>query len=328
VLTATAGLAMFLWASHPLSVRQWLARSPVGLGAAAVSTVALSIVFRLGVGQWPFATLGAAASPLTKFLIGYSGLALKFDWVPFTLFCMSAFAAASAALSHRRRQGSFPVAFQLGAAVTALIWGAYYVNRPSRVNLVTYVMLFGLILLPSLRSRALRSAARLSRRGLAPAGILLFAATVGAGSAQLGGDVLGMRDALAAVQGLPGQEIDGAWVSPPDALLIEAKAGALASEPRDSVYTLTMNSVFVPHLTGVQNGLPFGDTLLEVVTLDDFERLVERILSTPRAKVFIDDPSHHHTSFHQSLYARVRERIGSSYRKAEVRDGWEIWQRR
>ncbi|HWW94183.1 MAG TPA: hypothetical protein VN375_12520 [Vicinamibacteria bacterium] len=295
-----------------------------GLVAAVLARIALGYWVDAGrlLETWRTAFFAASG--------GFDGRPLTSDPWPVLIFAHAAFVLIHTAL---KRESGFTAGFRAFLATTLLVWFAYYANRPHPWNLCSFYLLYGFLLIDSLRYVQLN----LRRRRLddvvvsTVAALLLIAlpnlwqmAAKGAWQVAAGIEAVGRP-------GGGGRLVSGVYLPEPGATQLLEKAAFIRSRVGSGlpVY-LTSDSYLVPKVAGVFPPLPAVDACWQTITRKDYDELLAGMTRPGHDVVYFDAPgtlAHDNTTCWE-FYARVRLDLASQFERAGVEQGWEVWRRR
>ncbi|HXB57622.1 MAG TPA: hypothetical protein VN461_22870 [Vicinamibacteria bacterium] len=297
-----------------------------GLLGAALARIALGYwvdVSRL-LETWRTAFLAASG--------GFDGRPLSSDPWPVLIFAHAAFVLIHGAL---RRESGFAPSFRAFLATTLLVWFAYYANRPHPWNLSSFYLLYGFLLIDSLRYVQLN----LRRRRVddvvvsTVAALLLIALPNLYQMAAKGAQQVAAGIARAGRKGggEGGRLVSGVYLPEPGATELLQKAAFIRSRAGSGppVY-LTSDSYLVPKVAGVFPPLPAIDACWEIITRQDYQELLAGLTRPGHDVVYFDAPgtlAHDNTTCWE-FYARIRLDLGAQFERGGVEQGWEVWRRR
>ncbi len=318
-----------------------LAPFPFGF---SFSLIAFMLVFRLGLGTWPF------DSPRDFFMLsplmlnipyGYGGLPLQADLAAFFIFAHVSYVFLCQAFIWSKRPLNVRERTVAGVAATMLLWFGFYMNRPAGWNLWTYLVLYAFLIFDGLSPQALESSWKRMRKAKMPLGAILFVMMLGPGVLSR------FAEACCAIKNHEriyfGEFSQEELVS--GVLLPEATARELAKKSdlvnrlaggthargsgKDLVY-FTVNSFLMPKLSGIPAGVPFGSVFAETFTRKSYDELVALTLKRDPAVILFDDPDSPLAGLppERSFYARLRKDLSHRYIRTGLMDGWEIWERK
>lgn len=338
----TVALLAYLWFRYGLAPV-----SKLGSLLAAAALVSLGVVstfsaFLLGahlvLGYWP----NVACFPVlwkAVFLVsstGYSGMKGAFHPLAALLFGHAAYVLIATAMLARENLG-FKQAFRAAVATAIVLWFAYYANRAEAWNLATYYGLYGFFLIDLVQMLTLRLC-----HGTGAIPHQLVAATVIAlvilpemaytfRSIFLPNYVLGLRVMTEGPVNKPARLVSGVYLEDDVARELETKAAFIkkVSKDRPAMY-FTANSFLIPKLSGVLPPVPFADTFTEVVTKNDYAKLLSVVEQQSPDYIYFDSPGCKLIGLKgwQLYYNQLRRDLSYYYQKQTEKDGWEIWRRK
>jgi hypothetical protein len=264
---------------------------------------------------------------------GFDGRPLTGDPWPVLIFAHAAFVLIHTAL---RRESGFAPSLRAFVATTLVVWFAYYANRPHPWNLSSFYVLYGFLLIDSLRyvRLSLRGRRRVDDVVVATAAALLLVALpnlcqmAAKGAGQV---TAGIGAVWQPGRGEGGRLVSGVYLPEPGATELLRKAAFIrwraASGP--PVY-LTSDSYLVPKVAGVFPLLPAVDACWETITRMDYDELLAALTRPGHGVIYFDAPgtlAHDNTTCWE-FYARVRLDLEPQFEKGGVEQGWEVWRRR
>lgn len=333
----TLGYALFLLSRQRNLQVSHLCSLTVRAGAgAAIVLAGVSLLFRAGLGYWPYFDTSNPFGLISKFGQGYGGVPLYFDLFALMIFLHSTWIVGSTVLKWKTRNLEFEESAKLAISATILAWFAYFVNRPYAWNLWTYQFLYVFLLADVVIPSPLR---RLGRRGIAKT---IFDFRIAAMTFVVLPMALHVNIAILTATVSPERrpEVNTAMVSgllmPEDSAgVIKTQAGFLASQAQDTLF-FSCHSYSLSLLTKRFNPLPGQDTFAETITDSDFERLVAEINKISPSVMLFDAPSCQPESAENSLlyffnsifFDRLKRRLAGRYERTSVTSGWQVWRLR
>jgi hypothetical protein len=249
------------------------------------------------------------------------------------IFAHAAFVLIHAAL---RRETGFAPSFRAFLAATLVVWFAYYANRPHPWNLSSFYVLYGFLLIDSLRyvRLNLRGRRRVDDVVVATMVALLFIAlpNVCQMAAKGAGQVAaGIGGVWQKGRGDGGRLVSGVYLPEPGATELLQRAAFIRSRlaAGPPVY-LTSDSYLVPKLAGAFPPLPAVDACWETLTRMDYDQLLAALTQPGHEFIYFDAPgtlAHDNTTCWE-FYARLRLDLEPRFQKSGVEQGWEVWRRR
>ncbi|HXM81110.1 MAG TPA: hypothetical protein VN929_04190, partial [Burkholderiales bacterium] len=113
--------------------------------------------------------------------------------------------------------------------------------------------------------------------------------------------------------------------------LIKEKANYLQAQPdRHELVYFTVNSYFVPRLTGLyERRLGYRDAFTETITNRQMDELVAKLLALAPPRILFDAPDSlvfrdSYTEYPRRFYERLRARLQSEYQPTATEHGWLV----
>ncbi len=332
-----AGLGAYLFFRHGPRPALGLARLAVLALLGAGAAMALFLLgYRLALGHAldlsRVLDLGGRAGVLAA--SGWNGLHLTAVAWPAVIFGHAVFVLLHTAL-HMRPPAPLGACFRVFVATTLVVWFAYYAYRPSEWGLSSYYLLYGFLVIDALRYFVREVAVRrrwnpLVAFGLAAAlllGLPRLCVTNALAVRHAGRAVLA---SLHAETEEPSREVSGLYLPRNGADEVLAKARYLrAAAAVGAPLYFTSDLYLVPKLSGVlSGGLPLGMDL-EMITRDDYERMLDEVIASPRRRIFFDAPGTEaaRARLLGSLLRQMRADLSGYFEPVGVEAGWEIWRR-
>jgi hypothetical protein len=338
----TAAFLAYLWFRYGLFRKANLGSVFTAAAFVALGVVSTFSAFLLGarllLGYWPnvacVPVLWKAVSLVSS--TGYSGMKGAFHPLAALLFGHAAYVLIATAMLARENLG-FKQAFRAAVATAIVLWFAYYANRAEPWNLASYYGLYGFFLIDLLQMLILRF-----RRGTSAIPHQLVAASVVAlvivpemaytfRSIFLPNYVLGLRVIAEGPVNKPARVVSGVYLEDDVARELETKAAFIkqASKDRPAMY-FTANSFLIPKLSGVLPPVPFADTFTEVITKNDYAKLLSVVEQQSPDYIYFDAPGCKLIGLKgwQLYYDQLRRDLSTHYEKESETDGWEAWRRK
>ncbi|HEY9868986.1 MAG TPA: hypothetical protein V6D08_07455 [Candidatus Obscuribacterales bacterium] len=338
----TAALLAYLWFRYGLFKLSNVGSLPkagalVALGIGSALSVFL-LGTRLWLGYWPNLACLPVVWKSIAFVssTGYSGMKGTFHPVAALFFGHAAYVLIATALRAQESLG-FKQAFRAAVATAIIIWFAYYANRSEPWNLASYYGLYGFFLIDLLRMLVLRfrrDTSAIQHQVVAAAVIAFVVLPEMAYTFQsifLPNYVMGVQVITEGPVNKPARLVSGVYLEENVARELEMKAAFIkqASKDRPAMY-FTANSFFIPKLSGVLPPLPFADTFAEVITKNDYRKLLWIVREQSPAHIYFDAPGCKliGPKGWQLYYAQLRKDLSAYYEKETETDGWEVWRRK
>lgn len=358
-IALSCGLLIFQIARvGPAPIATWPGRAAgFALGLAAVVLVVL-LIYRVGLGAWSIPnSLPELLGSIFSFSAGFGGYTLSGEPLALVIFLHASYVVVYGALRWRFGALRFASAFRVAIATTLLVWFAYYANRPVFWNLWSFLFLYGFLLADSVDLRLLRWNGANVRRLRISAGVIVVALVIIPAGVKLNRDAaaeyrveaaklvwalrLAAKCARLNLQPSTSACFSGAVESAPMlsgiplrddlAALIKEKVDYLQAQPdRNELVYFTVNSYFVPRLTGLyERRLGYRDAFAETLTNRQMDELVAKLLAVAPPRILFDAPDSlvfrdFSTEYHRRFYERLRGRLESEYRPTETEHGWLV----
>ncbi len=235
-----------------------------------------------------------------------------------------------------KRASGFAPSFRTFVAATLVVWFAYYANRPHSWNLSSFYLLYGFLLIDSLRyvRLNLRGRRRVDDFVVATVALLLLIvlpnvcqmAAKGAGQVAAGIGAVWQKG-----RGEEGLLVSGVYLPERGATELLQKAAFIRSRvPVGPPVYLTSDSYLVPKVAGAFPSLPAVDACWETITRLDYDQLLAALTHPGHEFIYFDAPgtlAHDNTTCRE-FYARVRLDLEPQFEKSGIEQGWEVWRRR
>src|ERR1700694_3182666 len=322
-IALSCGILIFLIARvGPAPLATWPGRAAgFALGLAAVVLLVM-LIYRAGLGTWAIPnSLSEVLGSISSFSAGYAGYPLSGDPLALVIFLHALYVIVYGALRWRFGALRFATAFRMAIATTLLVWFAYYVNRPFSWYLWSYLFLYGFLLADFVDLRLLRwnwadvQLLRISAGTIVLALILIPTATAENRVAMtnlLANRVWDLKIAVKTTVNLvifnlqpsirdcfprsigateSGRMLSGIPLPGDLEALIKEKANYLQAQPdRHELVYFTVNSYFVPRLTGLyERRLGYRDAFTPI-TNRQMDELVARLLALAPPRILFDAP--------------------------------------
>jgi len=324
------------------------------MAAAVLLVVAMYLlVYRIALRRFPFseqafdilasmARFSGGDFGGRLFVSGYEGEG--YYLVPFALLMFAH--AIHVVIRGFRKLGSGPLpgrpAVRVSAAVTLLIWLAYYFNSPNWWQIWTMLFLYGFLIIDLVDGRRLgigsippgtSISSRLSRMRIAPP-VLVMLVLIAVLIPHTNRHLIKYQVAFMYPEWNKNPRevtvLSGIFMPKSQADLLEAKAKKLkelhASVGGKLVY-LTFNMAFIPRLTGLFQPAPYRDMFAEIPGEAAFDESIATLLKKRPEVILIDAPTGV-LAFggpRKDFQERMRAAISARYGVAETEDGWQIW---
>ena len=358
-IALSCGLLIFLIARvGPAPFATWPGRAArFAFGLAAVVLVVL-LIYRVGLGTWAIPnSLSEVLGSISSFSAGYAGYPLSGDPLALVIFLHASYVVVYGALRWRFGALRFASAFRMAIATTLLVWFAYYVNRPVSWYLWSSLFLYGFLLADFVDLRLLRWNWTNVRRLRISAGVIVVALVIipaviaenRLATAKLAWDLnIAVKTTVKCVILNSAPSISGCFprnigavesermlsgIPLPGDLeaLIKEKANYLQAQPdRHELVYFTVNSYFVPRLTGLyERRLGYRDAFTETITNRQMDELVAKLLALAPPRILFDAPDSlvfrdSYTEYPRRFYERLRARLQSEYRPTATEHGWLV----
>ena len=332
-ICVTCGYAVFLAARLlPRRLATLLSVAARAVASAAAVLMLLPLAYRLGFGVWPALNPKMYVGVVGAYTSAFGGLPFHTEPLAVLMFVHASFVVARSTIRWSDGQIDRDDAVRTAIASTMLVWGPYYVHRPTSWNLWTYDFLYAFLIADYLDPRFL---ARRWRAGAAAlidvrvaAVFFVVLPALMAINLQMALDRLFSarvpRTAVAPMSGL----LVARWQSE----LLASKAAFVAGHAPDGIVYFSHNSYSIALLSGVFNRLPVQDAFHETITSEDFDGLLNQVrLRSPHMILFDQmsaepaDERDQQSGFSERFYERLRAGLNGDYRHDRDTSGWEVW---
>ncbi len=262
---------------------------------------------------------------------GGTAPALGYPFDPLAIVILLHTAYAGLKLSGKGARSLTPRdALRLCICVISLLWFVHYVNEPNTFALRACRVLYAFLLIDLLRTVAASlKRKRLTEPMVIPAtflvAIIIPAAVV---SYQPGVEKL-VAIFKNETRVEPGQMLVSGVLLPEDIgkALIQKSQYLRNTAGGSTVSYLTVDSSFVPKLSGMVSSTPLADPYGELIFSKQSERFVKTIHDSGVQKVFVDDPQFITMKGvgRLSCFAYLRVLLARHYRLSFSDSGWQIW---
>ncbi len=291
------------------------------------------VLFGIAFSDWDLAAKISGTFHLLGRYGAYArGIPLHFNPLALAIFLHAAQVLIHAALRRSQSVLQPRESFRAALAALTLFWLAYYVGRPDNWNLWTFLYLYGYFISACFDSRYWTLLRRHGRAGFLPWPILILVVLLGpvtlAAQAGAVSDVAQNLPTLFGPRTAAGL-VSGTWMSPYLAGPFQEKSEYLQSLKDEQPIYFTINSYFIPLLSGVDNRLPYLDPMAETLTRRDFDILVAKTLALKPRHILFDDIDGAITSFdnERTFYVRLKQSLLGAYHSTGTTRGWEVLER-
>lgn len=262
---------------------------------------------------------------------GYSGgFRLIYAPLPIFIFCHYAYILIRSSFSTRpltERE-----CFRAYIAATALVWSAYYFNRPQTWYLQPQYFFFGILLIDIVRlacSKAWKSHT-FENRAIA---IMILVSIISPHIVQAFENAWPdyHRMLRQFKRGSPAEPearlISGIYISKKTADELMRKTRALLDEhKRGKLLYLTGNTVLVPKITKLYLKTDFDDPFMELTYTTDTDRFVKRVKDSAVTSILIDADDSYLAGdrFRLVCWKNLEMRLQPEFQFAQEKDGWRI----
>jgi hypothetical protein len=129
----------------------------------------------------------------------------------------------------------------------------------------------------------------------------------------------------------PAKLVSGVYLPADVAAELEQKAAFIKSASKNGpAMYFTASSFLIPKLSGVYPPLPFSDTFTEVVTKQDYSKLLSLIAQQHPEYIYFDAPDCKLKGGQgwKLYYAQLQQDLSANYERQTESNGWEIWGRK
>jgi hypothetical protein len=279
---------------------------------------------------------------------GFVGAPPRFEPAAALILCLAAYRCSTLFLKSVRRGLSNREPELLAIAVMSLVWLAYFVNRPVEWNLWTqlYLLIFllprSLFTIPASRSKNYNpgipaSAAKPSlraSRGAAFYALFLFPIILATHKSYFLERPPHMPEQLSTAQISDRPLVSGLVVSEQMSDLLYERLGYVQANEKTSIYCITKLPYTTRLLVGASPRVFVTNPFIHWRE-ENFAQFVNNVFERSPHLIVFDSPNDGVLSSEklaeeawQLLCNTLKESLSAKYRKVEVRDGWEIWQKR
>jgi hypothetical protein len=351
-IAATAGLVVYLYRrygpAHPGgSLGAQLKMVGRFCAALLLTHAAFVLVYRLGLGRWPYAPglrelfvyarLSSEGYGNRPFLPELYPAAYLAFW-PLTIVAHTLW---SVFYSAQQRSTGFRPSYRIAVGITLLVWFAYFVNRPDREYIASYLLPYGLLLIDMGRYLGLvfrRLRARFGLRTILAAAIVGHAGLVATTVVEWSWNPMAWRVKLLRAgaplvwRGELGKRkpprISRVYLPQSYAESLRDRAGYLREKSggRRLIY-FTVDSYLMPRLSGVLPLQPYTDPI-EALTRSRYDRLLNAVVTAPVDEVYVDGRNAAELIWYGGMFDLLRRDLGRQFDRVGLEHGWEVWRRR
>jgi len=261
---------------------------------------------------------------LGGFKLEYSPLPVLF----FCHYCYVLFLASLSTSSLTERE-----CFRAFAATMALVWSAYYFNRPGEWYFQLQFYFYGILLIDVVRLAQLWRLQWIERRCIAllcliclivPQIVLSFQ------SAQPSFENMLKQWILGKVGRKDAQLISGIFIEPKAALEIRDKAKFLRQESiSKEIFYFTGCTVLMPKLTKLYLNARFDDPFMELPYTSDTDRFVNQLKCSPVEEVLIDADDSYliGDKFRLACWKNIQQKLAPEFVFDGHRSYWKVYTR-
>ena len=348
-IVAACGYASYLMTSTGSPLNWWPSRIWIFFLAGILTAWAAYLaIHRTAFGSMPtdWARLFDTMRYMTQ--SGFGGAPPRFEPAAAVVLCLAAYRCSKLFLKSVRKGLSNREPELLAIAVMSLVWLAYFVNRPVEWNLWTqlYLLLFlvprSLFANPATGSKnsshlTRASAAKLHlalNRRTAFYALFLVPMILAAHESYFLERPPHMPEQLSTEQLAGRPVVSGLVVSEQMSRLLNERLDYVQANKKSSIYCVTK----VPYTTRLLVGAAprvFVTNPFIHWREENFAQFVNNVLERAPHLIVFDSPNDGVLASEemaeeawQLLCDILKQRIATRYRKVEIRDGWEIWQKR
>ena len=225
-----------------------------------------------------------------------------------------------------------------------LVWFSYFANSPTVTNFSSYLMLYGFLLIDSMRwLLALRRHKRNTVISLLCGAELLLGVLPHLAVSvrhELGDYRRGLAVILHPPEAPEAVSMSGIDVPAGDrADILFKKAEFLRQLNNPKVIYLTMDCYLIPKLAGVWSSIPMVEVFEESFQNKRYQWMLSTIRESGQAEIYFDTPESIQASEADSsnaqrhnialkFFADLRRELSSHYEFARNESGWEVWRLR
>lgn len=266
---------------------------------------------------------------------GYSG-GFKLEYSPLPIFMFCHYSLALFRLSLSTQPLSNRDCFRAFIATVALVWSAYYFNRPHEWYLQPQFFFYGILAIDLARF----AQTNFTAPNMVASRIAAFLCL---------GCILAPQIVYVTDQSLPSYSrmlnqistgklshenaalISGIFAEPQVVSEIKTKAEYLSKEAKtnDLIY-LTGSTVLIPKLTKLYLKAPFDDPYQELTYIGDTEKFLRLVKESGVNKVLIDDKKNYLSgdTFRNQCWTNIEEKLKPEFYFEEFQNGWRVLKRK